>query len=185
MVDGSRRLPRRSPSLVHSAPRRGTRSRTMVRAGSAGSQGGFARLAVDVSSVGVRSPLGAARVRELVRKALKRSKVRDGMISVAFVPTRQMAKLNREHLGRSGATDVISFGFGPTGPNGAVVGDIYIAPDVARRNAKEFGVGVREEVARLVVHGTLHVLGRHHPEGRGRTSSRMWAEQEKLIRNAR
>lgn len=124
-------------------------------------------------------------MRELVRKALKRSRVRDAMISVAFVSTRKMAKLNREHLGRSGPTDVLSFGFGPTGPHGAVVGDIYIAPDVARKNAKEFGAGVREEVARLVVHGTLHVLGRDHPEGRGRTASRMWAEQEKLVRNAR
>lgn len=185
MAERSRRLPPRSPSLVHSRPRGGARSRAEVRARAGRGQGGFARLAVDVSSDGVRSPLGADRVRELVRKALKRSKVRDAMISVAFVPNRKMAKLNREHLGRSGPTDVISFGFGPTGPHGAVVGDVYIAPDVARKNAKEFGAGVREEVARLVVHGTLHVLGRDHPEGRGRTASRMWAEQEKLVRNAR
>ena len=171
MAERSRGLPRRSPSLVHSGPARGTAA--------------FARLAVDVSADGVHSPLGADRVRELVRKALKRSRVRDAMISVAFVPNRKMAALNREHLGRPGPTDVIAFGLGPTGPHGAVVGDIYIAPDVARLNAKEFGVGVREEVARLVVHGTLHVLGREHPEGRGRTASRMWAEQEKLIRNAR
>ena len=133
----------------------------------------------------MRSPLGADRVRELVRKALKRSKVRDAMISIAFVANGQIAKLNREHLGRSGPTDVIAFGFGPTGPHGAVVGDIYIAPEVARRNAKELGVGVREEVARLVVHGTLHVLGRDHPEGPGRTASTMWAEQEKLVRDGR
>lgn len=185
MADRSRDLPRRSPSLVHSAPRRGKLLRPAVRPGGASGKAAFARLAVDVSSDGVRSPLGSDRVRELVRKALKRSRVRDAMISVAFVSTRKMAKLNREHLGRSGPTDVIAFGFGPTGPHGAVVGDIYIAPDVARKNAKEFGAGVREEVARLVVHGTLHVLGRDHPEGRGRTASRMWAEQEKLVRNAR
>jgi rRNA maturation RNase YbeY len=171
VAERSRRLPRRSPSLVHSAPAR--------------PRAAFARLAVDVSADGVRSPLGADRVRELVRKALKRSKVRDAMISVTFLPNRRMAKLNREHLDRSGPTDVIAFGFGPTGPHGAVVGDIYIAPDVARRNAEEFGVGVREELARLVVHGTLHVLGRDHPEGRGRVTSTMWAEQERLIRDAR
>ena len=171
VAEKARRLPARSPSLVHSAPKRGTAA--------------FARLAVDVSADGVRSPLSADRVRELVRKALKRSKVRDAMISVAFVSNRKVAALNREHLGRAGPTDVIAFGFGPTGPHGAVVGDIYIAPDVARRNAREFGVGVREELARLVVHGTLHVLGRDHPEGRGRMASRMWAEQEKLVRDAR
>jgi probable rRNA maturation factor len=42
-------------------------------------------------------------------------------------------------------------------------------------------VPVREEVARLVVHGTLHVLGREHPEDEGRTRSPMWRRQERLL----
>jgi len=65
-----------------------------------------------------------------------------------------------------------------------VIGDIYIAPDVARANATRFGRGVREEFARLVVHGTLHVLGHDHPDGTERTASPMWRRQERLLASA-
>jgi probable rRNA maturation factor len=66
-----------------------------------------------------------------------------------------------------------------------VVGDVYIAPDVARRNAKAEGTGVREELMRLVVHGVLHVLGHDHPdEGEARYASPMWKRQERLLRSA-
>jgi probable rRNA maturation factor len=43
---------------------------------------------------------------------------------------------------------------------------------------------VREELARLVVHGTLHVLGYVHPEGGTRTESAMWKRQERLLARA-
>ncbi|HEU4565520.1 MAG TPA: rRNA maturation RNase YbeY, partial [Gemmatimonadaceae bacterium] len=92
--------------------------------------------------------------------------------------------LNRRHLGHSGATDVISFGFERAGAEGPVIGDIYIAPDVARDNARRHGSGVREEIARLTVHGVLHVLGYDHPEGAERTTSPMWRLQERLVARA-
>jgi probable rRNA maturation factor len=62
-----------------------------------------------------------------------------------------------------------------------VVGDIYICPDVARANASAARCGVREELLRLVVHGTLHVLGWDHPEDDARVASAMWRRQEKLL----
>lgn len=165
------RGPRRSPSLVHSgvATVRGAKTDP--------------RIAVDVASEGIRCPLSADRVRDIVQRTLKRSRVKDAMVSVTFLPGRAIARLNREHLGRSGPTDVIAFGLGAAGPQRAVVGDIYIAPEIARDNAREYGTGVREEIARLVVHGTLHVVGRDHPEGAGRTRSAMWREQESLVRD--
>jgi rRNA maturation RNase YbeY len=91
-----------------------------------------------------------------------------------------MARLNRRHLGHAGPTDVISFGFAPS-PGEGLVGDVYICPDVARANARVAGCGVREELLRLVVHGTLHVLGWDHPVGRARESSPMWRRQEALL----
>jgi len=137
------------------------------------------------------------------------------MISVAFVSSREMAGLNREHLGHAGPTDVISFALGlapgagvrarresPAGATGfalrralrrhpsrssagpvpaSVVGDIYICPDVVRKNAARFGVGIREEIARVVVHGTLHTLGYEHPDGEERTGSEMWRKQEEIL----
>ncbi len=44
---------------------------------------------------------------------------------------------------------------------------------------------LREELIRLVVHGTLHALGRTHPEGEGRTRSPMWRRQERYVGGAR
>ena len=66
-------------------------------------------------------------------------------------------------------------------PGGALGGDVYVAPEVARENARRHGAGVREEVARLVVHGVLHVLGNDHPDGEARTTSPMWRRQEALL----
>ena len=141
-------------------------------------------LVIDVDSEGVRAPLGRARVVSIVRTVLEAERVRDALVSVAFVTRRAIAALNRKHLKRSGPTDVIAFGLTRADPRMPVIGDIYIAPEVARRQAVEHGVGVREELARLAVHGTLHVLGHDHPEGETRMSSAMWARQEKLLARA-
>jgi len=53
---------------------------------------------------------------------------------------------------------------------------------VARENATRLGVPLRRELARLVVHGTLHVLGHDHPEGERREQSAMWQRQERYLR---
>ena len=137
--------------------------------------------AIGVSLDGVRVPVTQARVADAVRAVLRSEKVRDAMISVAFVPKREIQRLNREHLRRDRPTDVIAFGFRATGRGAPIVGDIYIAPEVARESARANGIPVREEVLRLVVHGTLHVLGHDHPESDGRTRSPMWRKQERLV----
>ncbi len=136
-------------------------------------------VAVDVARDGVRVPLAAERVREIVRAVCKKEKVPEALISVTFVTDRISAKMNRDFLGHSGATDVITFELAPT--VGAVVGDIYIAVDIARENARMHRVGVREELVRLVVHGTLHVLGHSHAEDEERTTGDMWRKQERLV----
>ena len=139
-------------------------------------------LAVDVALEGVRIPVARARVAALAEAVLRLEGVRDALLSIAFVSDRRIAALNRAHLGHGGATDVISFGFAPVKAGGAVVGDVYIAPGVARRNAAEHGRSVREEVMRLVVHGVLHVVGHDHPSDETRYDSPMWRRQERLLR---
>jgi len=139
-------------------------------------------LDVDVAVEGVRSPLGRARIAEIARAALRAERVRHALVSVTLVDRRAIARLNRAHLGHAGATDVISFGFARATPRDPVIGDIYVCPDVARANAADRRIGVRNEMARLVVHGVLHVLGHDHPEHDGREASAMWRRQERLLR---
>ena len=138
--------------------------------------------AVDVATDGVRIPIARSAVAEIARTVLRAEGVADALLSVAFVPKKRIAALNRTHLGQNGPTDVISFGFSRARASDPVIGDVYIAPDVARANAAAHGVPVREEIARLVVHGVLHTLGFDHPEGPSRTRSPMWRRQEALLR---
>ena len=139
-------------------------------------------LAVDVALEGVRIPISRSRVAALAEGELRREGIRHALLSIAFVGDRRIAALNRTHLGHAGPTDVISFGFAPVKAGGAVVGDVYIAPGVARRNAAAQGSPVREELMRLVVHGVLHVAGHDHPEDESRYDSPMWRRQERLLR---
>jgi probable rRNA maturation factor len=118
----------------------------------------------------------------VVESVLRAEKVRDAMVSVAFVSGRDIARLNRKHLGHAGPTDVISFGFRHlTSRSSPLIGDIYVSPVVAARNAKAQRRPVREELVRLLVHGTLHVLGYDHPEDDHRERSAMWRRQERLV----
>jgi probable rRNA maturation factor len=111
-----------------------------------------------------------------------------------------MRRLNRRHTGRRGLTDVIAFALPQ--PDGSVLGDVYICPAAAARWVRGGGGGggggddgggspgapgkrgapVEQELVRLTVHGTLHVLGYDHPDGRGRTRSAMWRRQERYVR---
>jgi probable rRNA maturation factor len=121
------------------------------------------------------------RVREAAIAALEAERVRDAMLSITFVGRAAISSLNRRYLGHRGPTDVISFGLDRPGNRGAVIGDIYICPEIARDNAKRQGVPIGEEILRLVVHGTLHVLGHDHPTGASRTTSPMWRRQERIL----
>ena len=138
-------------------------------------------IAVHVSSNGVRLPIARARVTDIARRVLASEGVREAVVSITFLGTRAMAALNRRHLGHRGATDVISFGFSESRRRGPVIADIYIAPQVDRANARRHGAGVREELARLVVHGLLHVLGYDHADDVSRVRSPMWRRQERLL----
>ncbi len=140
------------------------------------------RPAIHVAVDGVPTPLSRARAQKVVTSVLRAEKVRSALVSVAFVSSRDIARMNREHLGHDGPTDVISFAFSGLAPSDAgLVGDVYIAPTVAARNAKSRRRPIREELVRLLVHGTLHVLGYDHPEDEDREGSPMWRRQEQLV----
>ena len=139
------------------------------------------RVLVEVSSTVKRVPVSDARVKELVEQTLASEKISDAMISVAFVGRTAITRLNRRYLQHTGPTDVISFGMGRETASMPAVGDIYICPEVAARNARALGISLEEELSRLVVHGTLHVAGHDHPEDESRTESEMWKRQEHIL----
>ena len=105
---------------------------------------------------------------------------REGEVSYTFVSVEEIRELNRDYLERDRSTDVIAFDLGD-GPS--LLGDVYISPEVAASNAADHGEVALREILRLVVHGSLHVIGLDHPEGQKRESAPMFVLQEELLRS--
>lgn len=128
---------------------------------------------------GVAPAAGAERVERAVRAVLRAEGVEAAEISVALMGDAEMAQLNHDYLGHEGPTDSIAFALHDEGE--PPIGDLYVGVEVAARQAAEFGATPAEELLRLAVHGTLHVLGWEHPEGEERTGSEMFLRQEELL----
>jgi probable rRNA maturation factor len=89
-------------------------------------------------------------------------------LSVVFVGDGEMRGINRRYRGRDYATDVLSFSYGSVEIDGiAFLGDIVIAPAVAVGQAARNRVSPEQEMRRLLVHGTLHLLGYDHETDKG------------------
>ena len=142
---------------------------------------GRTQLQVNVSSPGGRLPVAASKLEALAQWTLWAEGIKSAQLSFTFLSRRAMAALNKKHLGHAGPTDVITFAL-ETDPSGVLRADVYICAEVARDQAGELGVGIREEVQRLVVHGVLHACGYDHPVDASRTTSPMWRRQETLLR---
>lgn len=127
----------------------------------------------------------AADVGELeraVRHTLASQGVEEAELSLTLLDDEGIQDLNRRYLAKDRPTDVIAF---TLGKEPVLLGDVYLGYDQAGRQAGELGVPLDEELVRLAVHGTLHVLGHDHPDGPEREESPMFALQEALVRELR
>jgi rRNA maturation RNase YbeY len=87
--------------------------------------------------------------------------------------------MNCTYRGRNRTNDVLAFAM--TDGAGHTEGDVYVCQWDAEREARARGDPPPEEFIRLVINGTLHALGRTHPEGPARTRSAMWRRQERYV----
>ncbi|MBU3699653.1 MAG: rRNA maturation RNase YbeY [Candidatus Kapabacteria bacterium] len=90
-----------------------------------------------------------------VEKALKAHKIKHARIDIILLTDRRIRTLNKQYLQHDYATDVLTFPL----EDQPLYGEIYVSLETARRQANEYGVGVVNELARLAVHGALHLLG--------------------------
>jgi probable rRNA maturation factor len=106
----------------------------------------------------------------------------DAELSVTFVDEAPMADLNEQFMGHAGATDVLAFPIdhAPAEPGGPwLLGDVVICPRVAERNAGDHAGSFDDEVALLVVHGVLHLMGMDHGDADERRA--MQARERELL----
>jgi probable rRNA maturation factor len=104
-----------------------------------------------------------------------------GELSISLLEPDAMAALKEQALGVRAATDVLSFPLDDPrapSPGPVLLGDIVICPVVAERQARALGRTLDEEIAHLVVHGLLHILGRDHADP---ASERAMAAEQRAI----
>lgn len=96
----------------------------------------------------------------------------DAEVTLLFVSEGEMSSYNQRFLDREGPTDVLAFPVedllpgvvpevDPQGPP-LMLGDVVVAPAYVRRQAGEYGVSYEDEMALMVTHGILHLLGYDH-----------------------
>jgi probable rRNA maturation factor len=145
-------------------------------------------------------PIVVGRWAELARQVLTARGVKgDTEVSLLFVDEPAMTALHEQFLGLSGPTDVLSFpiedepgpsgrspDLGGSGPGSSpeegtltLLGDVVICPTVAAQNAVDHEVSFDDEVALLVVHGLLHLLGMDHEQDA--EAERMEALEQELL----
>jgi probable rRNA maturation factor len=113
-------------------------------------------------------------IKLLVEKILSSEKTKSG-VDVILVDDKLMRQLNKRFTKRDGTTDVLSFGMkeDDTDPiEYPSLGDIYVSLDQAKRQAASYQAEFEQEVALLVAHGLLHLLGYDHREKRQETVMR-------------
>ncbi len=102
-------------------------------------------------------------------EATLRHRRASGDVSVAIIGDAAMRRLNRTYRGFDKVTDVLSFVEAEASFRAAgLLGELVVDIDQIRRQAKLFGHGIRWELAFIVIHGTLHLLGYEDETERGR-----------------
>ena len=133
--------------------------------------------AIPAAPFGDADPLDV--VDRAARAALTDRDVAAAELSLALLDDEAMTGMNRRWKGRDRTTDVLAFALHD--PGQPPLGDVYIGWEQALRQAAEAGESPARELARLAIHGTLHVLGWDHPD-QDRESTEMWRHQERILR---
>ena len=127
-------------------------------------------------------------VRRAILETLKYEELIFGAeVSVTFCDNEYIKKLNAEFRNKDSAPDVLSFPMydfddeaDPTeNPDGSIsLGDIVISLERAKEQAKELGNSFEREVAFLVIHSTLHLLGYDHERSADDEEAQCLAQRE-------
>lgn len=107
---------------------------------------------------------------------------RTGFVDLVLNNDKALQVLNLEYRDVDEPTDVISFAYLEVTDykkekGNVIVGDIFISVDAAKRQAKERGVKLKDELEVLFVHGILHLLGFNHKTKKQEVEMEKWAKK--------
>ena len=89
-------------------------------------------------------------------------------LSIAFIEKKEIRKLNKKYRRKDKATDVLSFGKVKEFKRGdnSEIEEIAICPSIVKENAKKYKSTFKKELAKVLIHGVLHLLGYDHGKGK-------------------
>jgi probable rRNA maturation factor len=113
--------------------------------------------------------------KDLLKKLVEHCKLKDPEVTLVFVDTKTIKRLNNKFLKRNAPTDVLSFPLGEKSADGKFyLGDIVISVPQAFKQCFSQKHGLERELEILTIHGFLHLIGLDHSEG--------FEEEEEKIR---
>ncbi len=116
------------------------------------------------------------KARAILKNAMRAMGLGKKELSLLITDDSEIRVLNKKFRARDAPTDVLSFPM----DDGVLMGDIAVSMERARAQARDAGVSEDEELARLLVHGLLHLLGYEHVHG-GRQAAKMRKQEEFLL----
>ncbi|HEY1063286.1 MAG TPA: rRNA maturation RNase YbeY [Daejeonella sp.] len=119
-------------------------------------------------------------VRTWIRNTIMTEKHRLRLLNFIFCSDSYLLNINQKYLKHDTYTDIITFDNSDLKQE--IVGDIFISLDRIRENAKELKVNEKDELHRVMIHGTLHLLG--YPD-KGKSAKALMTEKEDLYLSKR
>jgi len=125
-------------------------------------------------------------VRKVIRGTLRKMGEKGRIsVGVVFVSKNRIQEINRKYRGKNNATDVLSFPiveqFIVSGKDEKSLGEIVVCLPVVKKQAQKMGVAFNRELAHILIHGTLHLLGHQHNKSE-KDTEKMHRKEEEIMR---
>ena len=120
---------------------------------------------------------------KIINRTLEMENVKDSTFSIVFIDDEYMHELNLKYRGIDRTTDVLSFAFEDNNKicyNIRQLGEIFVSIPKMKLQAKEYRHSEKRELAFLIVHGILHLLGYDHTLGL-KEEKEMFEKQELVL----
>lgn len=138
-------------------------------------------VAVNVSAAARAHAVPEELLRDVLDFAYRSRRKKPACLDLLVAGDAEMAKLNRRHLGRDNATDVLAFDDGETEDGRLRLGDVAIGADTAVRVAADRGIEFEHELVFYALHGLFHLLGMRDDDDGDRAA--MHRAQAKAMRD--
>ena len=109
---------------------------------------------IEINNLTTLSGVDKKFLKGVAKTILKGENTKEAGLSVVLVSSGRIKKLNKKYRGKNKITDVLAFGEG--------LNEIVICPSEVKKNAKKYNIAFKKELARVLIHGILHLSGYEH-----------------------